>query len=506
MTIICHICERQFEKQITNSHLKTHKISTIEYKKRYGDNSLSSEEYKKEKSLSVNGEKNPNFGNHLSDNSKKIISDTNKGRIAWNKNISLSTEQKEHLRKKALKRYTEGFENWNKGKQLSDDIKNKISKSVKKYAFEHKDELIYRAKKANITKNKLDGYFEQKRNKLLNDRTIYLENINFDVIEMSLNEIYIKCKNCKTEFKRISWYEIHPGMCPNCGAKKTSSKEELELATWLSDVLGSDKIIRNDRTILNNSFEIDIMIPSLQLGIEYNGLYWHSELAGKSKWYHKVKYNQMKEKGIQLIQIFEDEWIHYKEKVKQRLLSKLQQQKKYHARKCKITKLDYKTTKTFLDEYHLQGCGQPGYSFGLIFNEELIAIMTFTKLSVVKGHKNIKNKWELNRYASKGNIIGGASKLFKYFIRNFNPNEIISYSDLRWNTGKLYEKLNMTFVGETVPGYWYVKGTKRFHRFKLRKTKNDPINTSEWDLRKSQGWNRIWDCGNNKYIWKKEGI
>jgi hypothetical protein len=163
------------------------------------------------------------------------------------------------------------------------------------------------------------------------------------------------------------------------------------------------------------------------------------------------------------------------------------------------------TAKEFLNLHHIQGYGSnSAYHYGLIDNEsKLHAVMTFNNLSIAKGSKHIDGVYELNRYASIGNIIGGASKLMKKFITTISPTKIISYSDLRWNTGNLYEKLGFKFSGNTLPNYFYVKGLSRIHRFKLRKKENEPKDITEKELREQQGYHRIWDCGNSKWVWEK---
>lgn len=87
-----------------------------------------------------------------------------------------------------------------------------------------------------------------------------------------------------------------------------------------------------------------------------------------------------------------------------------------------------------------------------------------------------------------------------------NPETIISYSDNRWGDGNVYEKLGFQFEKETPPNYWYftTNDISRKHRFSLRKNKTDGQNLTEWENRKSQGWYRIWDCGNKKYRWNKK--
>ncbi len=130
--------------------------------------------------------------------------------------------------------------------------------------------------------------------------------------------------------------------------------------------------------------------------------------------------------------------------------------------------------------------------------------MSFSALTRAKGYKTpLDDVYELNRYASKGNVVGGATKLFKYFVKNFNPVQIVSYTDLRWNTGDLYEVLGFNFVGNTEPGYWYLRGDKRYHRAGLYKTELDDQSLTEWQNRQLQGWNRIWDCGHAKWMWRK---
>ena len=69
--------------------------------------------------------------------------------------------------------------------------------------------------------------------------------------------------------------------------------------------------------------------------------------------------------------------------------------------------------------------------------------MTFCKPRKNLGQKTNDNEYELLRFCNKLNtiIIGGANKMFKQFIKDYNPNSVISYADRRWNTGKVYEKM-----------------------------------------------------------------
>ena len=135
--------------------------------------------------------------------------------------------------------------------------------------------------------------------------------------------------------------------------------------------------------------------------------------------------------------------------------------------------------------------------------------MTFGKSRHFVG--NGKHQWELLRFCNKlnTNVIGGASKLLKHFIKLYNPEEIVSYADRRWSTGNLYNVLGFKLYNKSQPNYYYVIGDKRYYRFNFRKSilvkkYGCPENMSEHEFCLSQHWYRIYDCGCLCYIWKKE--
>jgi len=136
--------------------------------------------------------------------------------------------------------------------------------------------------------------------------------------------------------------------------------------------------------------------------------------------------------------------------------------------------------------------------------------MTFGILRIALGNKKKSNIWEMYRFCSNNgiSITGGASKLFKYFIKNYSPESIISYADKRWSIGNLYIKMGFNKVSESFPNYFYVQNYyKRYHRFNFRKNvlvkklKIFDPNLSEWENMKNNGWDRIWDCGTIKFEW-----
>ncbi|WP_394271931.1 DUF723 domain-containing protein, partial [Butyricicoccus sp.] len=89
------------------------------------------------------------------------------------------------------------------------------------------------------------------------------------------------------EYSQSPDSHLHSGGCPKCGA--TLSKNEDDLINFIKEQVGSQSVIERDRKILEGK-EIDILIPDKKIGIEYNGLYWHSEKNQRmNKFYHLQK-------------------------------------------------------------------------------------------------------------------------------------------------------------------------------------------------------------------------
>lgn len=421
------------------------------------------------------------------------------------------------------------------------EIKNKIKKTnIKKYGvenpFQNKDIIKISTSKRNYREiqQKIKETLKlkhdiicslqlphSKNNMLLNRRIKILNKIfhgnrlNNEVLPLFLESEYIdvnkkykfKCKKCNYIFED----NLDDGKIPRCNKCYPyiiNSKSEFEIIDFLKSIY-SGKIIHGDRKILKGK-EIDIFLPKLKLGIEFNGLYYHSEISGgKLKKYHLNKTNLCKSVNINLIQLYEDEWLNKKEIVKSRLKSILNKLNfKIFARKCNIKKVSTKECNNFLNNNHLQGQDTSTVKLGLYYNNELVSLMTFGCLRKSLGSLKKQNEWELYRFCSKLNtsVIGSANKLLQYFIKNYKPLKIISYCDKRWSTGNLYKTLKFNFISESSPNYFYTKDHyKRYNRFGFRKNiLKDRLlkfdnSLSEWDNMKNNGWDRIWDCGCQKY-------
>ena len=276
---------------------------------------------------------------------------------------------------------------------------------------------------------------------------------------------------------------------------------------------------KKNRKILNGK-ELDIFVPEKQCAIEFNGNKFHTEwFGGKLRQYHLNKTKLCKEKGVKLIHIFEDEYHNSKDIVLNKvahILGVQQNLPRIMARKCTIKEIDRNITETFLTTYHIQGFDPSTIHYGAYYNEKLIAVMSFLK------NKKNGNDWELTRFASDYNYIccGVGGKLFKHFIREYNPDLVKSFADRRWTVDEennVYIQLGFKFDGYIPPDYKYYNAKidkyKRFHKFSFRKQillKKYPDilneNMTETEMAKELGYDRIWDCGLIRYVWKNEKV
>lgn len=323
------------------------------------------------------------------------------------------------------------------------------------------------------------------------------------------NKYVFQCLCCGETYTQ---YHNSYFVCRKCNPRIRSQYEE-EIIEFLNKYFPNEGIVRNFRKVFCGKSEIDIYIPSKNVGIEFNGLYWHSEISGgKDKYYHINKTKICEQENIRLIQIFEDDWVKNKNLIKKKILHILgmsYSSKKIYARQCQIKLIPKKEKSEFLQFNHIQGDDKSSIALGCYQNDKLVSVMTFGKMSIVKGSKKSDpGEYELNRFCSDNDFIciGMFGKLLKYFIKNFHPTRIITYADLAWSskTQNIYTSYNFKYNGNTTPGYWYTNDYKhRIHRFQFTKQKlvkmGHDSKKTEWEIMKKLGYDRIWDCGHLKY-------
>ena len=243
---------------------------------------------------------------------------------------------------------------------------------------------------------------------------------------------------------------------------------ELQVQLMLDKIGIKYEVQRND--LLEGSLQLDLYIPEYGIGIEVNGCYAHS-IHHHSKDFDPdrqyKKYKICQEKGIRLISIWED-WLKNKPEIVESLLcSKFGiYNERIGARKCVVKPISTKLARAFIDQNHIQGYSRSKYKYGLFYGTDLVSVMTFSEPNQLQG--NGRDYWVLNRFCTKLNtqIIGGAAKLLKTFIRDIHPNLIISYSSNDISDGSLYKALGFGTNGTDNQCYWYIKpgSLMRWHR------------------------------------------
>ena len=535
-TIECAVCGKSF-KQITVQHLKTHDITTADYKLKYGNlypEGLRHRMGEMAKKLHIGSKRSPE--------TRERISKSKKGKPAHNKGDVHTDETKRVISEKAKDRLKDKTNHPMYGRHHHQNTKDKLSEAQSEYAKNNPHIMSERAKRgvkareANghtplhleaSSKRSEQSYIDgaRKSNKVKSHNAMLAKIRALPSLGLELAEGFyphagksiwkVKCTKCDMVASRHSQmfdpYRIKDNIdCFGLCTPQGRSSHELDLGKSL-DELGVSYEIGNRQLI--SPQEVDFYIPNKSLAIEMCGLYWHGELhasfgKGKHRTYHRDKYAGLKDQNISLITIFEDEWVHNRELVIQMLTMRLGVSSiaTIGARNCQIKEIDTKLAKPFLEANHISGYARSTIKYGLFMEDELVSVMTFSMGEVSR--KNM-GTWEISRFASKmgWRINGAASRLFKQFVKHQDPEYVISYADLRWGEGNVYKHLGFERLDDTVPNYWYYPMNcyplKRHHRYTLRKNSEDDASKTEWENRQEQGWNRIWDCGNAKWSWSR---
>jgi hypothetical protein len=461
-----------------------------------------------------------------------------------------------HIKIKSFNRKKWGVDYFSQTKEYTEKFKNTM---IERYGVEYalqSEELKDKAKKTNLNKfgvenpfidnemirskfkekwgvdhpSKVEEIIEKtKITKALNDSSLSSDRIR-KKIKQTNNDRYGCNTPSQSDFIRDNMISNHPNylkyignntsifMCENNHIYYIDSsnfhnrmRSNLPLCTVCNPIGDSQSIKEKDlyefiksvykgdiTKSYRDGLEIDIYLPQLKIGFEFNGLYWHSE-EWKDKLYHLNKTNYFKERGIRIIHIWEDDWDNKREIIKSQIKNWIGlTQNKIFARNCEVKEIESKNYIEFLNKNHIQGTVRCGIKLGLYYNDELVSLMTFDNF---EGRKKMENGgWNLSRFCNKlnTNVVGGSSKLLQYFIRNFKPSRVISYADRDWSQGDLYYKLGFNKVSESKPDYKYLVDNKRVHKSRFRKSRLNTNLTESQEMKKSQ-IQRIWDCGKIKF-------
>lgn len=193
-----------------------------------------------------------------------------------------------------------------------------------------------------------------------------------------------------------------------------------------------------------------------------------------------------------------------------KIIDLIKNKNKLYARNCELKEISIKETDEFLNKYHLQNtCKGQSIRLGLYYNEELVQLMTFGKPRYNKNYT-----YELLRLCTKSgySIVGGAERLFKYFINNYSFDNIISYCDNSKFKGNIYYKLGFNLKTSGKPSkHWFNMQIKQHVTDNLLRQRGfDQIfntnygkGTNNEELMKLNGFVEIYDCGQNVFEYIK---
>lgn len=331
------------------------------------------------------------------------------------------------------------------------------------------------------------------------------------------NIVEIVCPKHGSFHQRAEHHLLRKQGCPSCGQK---SAGEQAVAEFLTTFTGVE---RRNRTVLKPK-ELDIYLPELKLAVEYCGEYFHGvasadEISLKKR-NHITKHRYCAELGIRLITLFELEWKERNQQVRRLLRAAVGKLKgRVFARKCDVKSVPIKQAREFFEKYHIQGGSGTGEHYGLYWNEKLVACMRFTFGGNDRGTGAKNRSWTLSRYATRINVVGGASRLFSAFVQEHQPEEVKSFSDNRFYSGGMYEKLGFVLDAELPEDYqvWSPKlGLRPKSHYQRRQlqtrldehgvddtfdAETDPRTESEMTY--LMGCRRLYDCGKKRWLWRK---
>lgn len=370
-------------------------------------------------------------------------------------------------------------------------------------------------------------YIENQGNWNKNNELVHIQGVGHEFVAKSQRFCCYECGVAYKERKRkvtniIKYGRTSPFQDPEFRdsmvnklkeeGKLFTSKGEIELKNWLESIgFKTEKFISgNGLKEGSPRMEIDIYIPEKKIGIEYNGIYFHSMNGKKkdrmTKSYHYNKSKWAKDNDIELIHIWEDQWINQKDIVKDIIKSRLGvvDENPIFARKCKIKEISPKEYKQFCIKNHIQGYKKATIKLGLFYNDELVQIASFNKVTNM-GKASSKNteydfEWVRGCCASNNKVIGGTTKLYKHFIKTYKPNKVLCYADWNLFNGRGYRECGFELNGYTGPDKFYVTNDHKYTRVNRNPHKYKEL----MDLVSKE---KLWLCygaGSQRFIWTNE--
>lgn len=308
-----------------------------------------------------------------------------------------------------------------------------------------------------------------------------------------------ECKKCCTTFKDTI-NNGHIPRCPTCFPKDIKvSKAE----TNLFEAINVENKMQTNRDLIEN-FEIDIYLSDYNIGVEYNGMYWHSEQRGIEKYYHLDKTILCENESIFLIHIFESEWINRPIQV----ISMIERHLDTFDEIVLLNDLDVREiTEIESNKFLIENTLNLSESLfekrkGVFRNNELLAMMTTEQM---------QDKIIITKFEEKMGV-GFDGNVFKKLMDSFDFDKSLTiyyYPDRRYNKmdDETLLECGFSFEGGTEPNLWYSKNLNQISSYSVKK-KNIFEYVDEYDDKLTiyenmiaNGYLSIWDCG--KLVFKK---
>ena len=323
-----------------------------------------------------------------------------------------------------------------------------------------------------------------------------------------------------------SWWITPNNFLRGCGCPKCSnngkSKGEDSVAEYIES-LGM-KVERGRRDIIS-PLEIDIFIPEKNLGIEYNGHYYHGE-SRLGKTYHYKKFKMCSEKGIRLVQILDLAWQTRQNQIKSFLsnaLGVIASDKKIDTRNCEVRQVKVGELREFLNTNHIRGhCHTGSIALALFSGSEIVSAMVFGKGTNQRGaaRKGKDAVWTLSRYAASENIPDGFQKLLDHGRDLIGwEHDIIGFSSNDFSDDYLYRAAGFVKDAEIGSDYQVFHPKNGLHHKSHWQRRMIPARLAEigweggfdpatdkrteWEIEDQVGAVRVWDSG--KIRWRIRG-
>jgi predicted SprT family Zn-dependent metalloprotease len=319
-----------------------------------------------------------------------------------------------------------------------------------------------------------------------------------DTVTRTADPIRAICGVCGAEyFPR--WDHVRSGVALTCGCSTNRvSKGQQELADFIHS-LGVNVLVEHKI----GKLAYDIFVPEANIAVEFQGIKWHSVPGSKQR--DMAKYRNAENHGVSVIAIFEDEWQLRRKQISQLVSNRLRKNFPTHTLRASsvlIRHVPSTDANKFYEAFHYIGKCRATVSYGAFVNDIMVACCSFSRPTRQSSHP-----WELVRMSSNSDyrVHGIWSKILHHFINDFHPTSIVSFSDNRVFVGRVYDKLGFKHDGNVPQSYYWAKGGKRFNKSGLRKhglERNSQV--TETQLREFQGFNKIWDLGKKRWVWRSQ--